>query len=60
MKKDKRAKLEAHDWRVGSAAEFLKLTQHDAAIVEVKARVKSIRSPGSGRQTKVTDPASHR
>jgi helix-turn-helix protein len=36
MKATKRARLEAHGWRVGSAAEFLELTPEEAAFVETK------------------------
>lgn len=36
MKSSKRARLEAHGWRVGSAAEFLELTSEEAAFVETK------------------------
>lgn len=36
MKRTKRARLEAHGWRVGSAAEFLELTPEEAAFVETK------------------------
>ena len=36
MKNTKRARLEAHGWRVGSAAEFLELTAEEAAFVETK------------------------
>ena len=36
MKSTKRARLEAHGWRVGSAAEFLELTPEEAAFVETK------------------------
>lgn len=36
MKATKRAHLEAHGWRVGSAAEFLDLTPEEAAFVETK------------------------
>jgi len=36
MKKRKRAQLEAHGWRVGSAAEFLALSPEEAALVETK------------------------
>lgn len=36
MKSSKRARLEAHGWRVGSAAEFLDLTSEEAAFVETK------------------------
>jgi hypothetical protein len=36
MKSTKRARLEAHGWRVGSAAEFLELTPEESAFVETK------------------------
>lgn len=36
MKNSKRARLEAHGWQVGSAAEFLELTSEEAAFVETK------------------------
>jgi ribosome-binding protein aMBF1 (putative translation factor) len=36
MKPSKRARLEAHGWRVGSAAKFLDLTPEKAAFVETK------------------------
>jgi hypothetical protein len=36
MKKTKQARLEAHGWRFGSAADFLKLTREEAAFVEMK------------------------
>jgi DNA-binding transcriptional regulator YiaG len=36
MKKTKRARLEAHGWRFGSAADFLGLTAEEAAFVETK------------------------
>lgn len=36
MKQSKREKLEAKGWKVGSAAEFLKLTPEDEAIIELK------------------------
>ncbi len=36
MKNSKRARLEAHGWRVGSVAEFLELTPEEAAFVETK------------------------
>jgi predicted XRE-type DNA-binding protein len=45
MKKSKRAHLEAHGWRFGSAANFLKLTSREAALVETKlALSRSLRS----------------
>lgn len=36
MKNSKRARLEAHGWRVGSAAEFVELAPEEAAFVETK------------------------
>src|SRR5487761_2499893 len=36
MKKTKRAMLEAHGWRLGTAAAFLDLTPEEAAFVETK------------------------
>lgn len=36
MKKPKRAALEAHGWRVGSAADFLGLSSAEAAFIETK------------------------
>ena len=33
---DKRARLEAHGWRFGDAADFLALTPEEAALVETK------------------------
>jgi len=39
MKQTKRARLEAHGWRVGSAQEFLGLSAAEAALVETKLRL---------------------
>jgi hypothetical protein len=36
MKQDKRKRLEAAGWRVGSAAEFLGLDEDEAAVIELK------------------------
>ena len=36
MKKVKRIRLEARGWRVGTAAEFLGLSDEEAALVETK------------------------
>lgn len=36
MNKTKRAKLEAHGWRLGTATDFLDLTPEEAAFVETK------------------------
>jgi ribosome-binding protein aMBF1 (putative translation factor) len=44
MKKAKRARLEAAGWRVGSAREFLRLSEEEAAFVELKlALAESVR-----------------
>ncbi len=37
MNQAKRRRLEAKGWKVGSAAEFLRLTPEEAAFVEVKS-----------------------
>ncbi|HEY2433528.1 MAG TPA: helix-turn-helix transcriptional regulator [Vicinamibacterales bacterium] len=36
MKIKKRTRLQAHGWRVGSAADFLELTPEEAAFVETR------------------------
>ncbi len=36
MKKNKRARLEAHGWRVGNAADFLELSAEESALVDTK------------------------
>jgi len=36
MKRQKKARLEAAGWKVGSASEFLGLTDAEAAVVELK------------------------
>jgi hypothetical protein len=36
MDEKKREWLEAHGWKVGTAAEFLELTEEEAALVEIK------------------------
>jgi DNA-binding XRE family transcriptional regulator len=36
IKKDKKRKLEAAGWRVGSAADFLDLTKEEASLIEMK------------------------
>jgi len=36
MNKGKRARLEAHGWRVGNAKDFLELSSEEAALVETK------------------------
>lgn len=45
MKKAKRARLEAAGWKVGSAREFLGLSDEEAAFVDLKlALARSLRS----------------
>jgi hypothetical protein len=36
MKKITRAKLEAHGWRVGTAADFLRLSREEATLVDLR------------------------
>ena len=44
MKKAKRSRLEAAGWRVGSAREFLGLSEEEAAFIELKlALAESVR-----------------
>lgn len=45
MKKEKRAQLEAAGWRVGSTADFLRLSPDEVAFIEMKlALARSIRT----------------
>ncbi len=39
MHEDKRRRLEAKGWKVGTAREFLRLTAEEAAYVELKVRL---------------------
>jgi predicted XRE-type DNA-binding protein len=39
MKADKRGRLEAKGWRVGTAEEFLRLTPEEAALVEIRLKL---------------------
>ena len=39
MKPEKKRRLEAKGWRVGSAADFLELTPDEAAMVEVRLKL---------------------
>lgn len=39
MDKEKRSRLEAHGWRVGSAEDFLGLTPEEAAYVELRLKL---------------------
>src|SRR3989304_1964628 len=41
MHRNKRARLEAHGWRFGDAADFLSLTPEEAAVVETKLALSS-------------------
>jgi hypothetical protein len=36
MDPNKRARLEAHGWKVGTVAEFLDLTPEETALIEMK------------------------
>ncbi len=39
MRKEKRRRLEARGWKVGTAQEFLRLSDEEAAYVELKLRL---------------------
>lgn len=39
MDKEKKARLEAHGWKVGSAEEFLGMTPEEAAYVELRLKL---------------------
>jgi predicted XRE-type DNA-binding protein len=39
MDKEKRARLEAHGWKVGSVEEFLGMTPEEAAYVELRLKL---------------------
>jgi len=39
MDKEKKARLEAHGWRVGSTEEFLGLTPEEAAYIELRLKL---------------------
>ena len=41
MNKSKRARLEAHGWRVGNATDFLELCVEESALVETKLALSS-------------------
>ena len=60
MKRSKRARLEAHGWRVGSAAEFLELTPEESAFVETKlALSQSLRDRRIAHGVSQADLAKH-
>jgi DNA-binding XRE family transcriptional regulator len=51
MKRQKKARLEAAGWKVGSAREFLGLTDAEAAVVEVKLELaKALREQRARRK----------
>jgi predicted XRE-type DNA-binding protein len=51
MKRQKKARLEAAGWKVGSAKEFLALTDAEAAIVELKLELaKALREQRARRK----------
>lgn len=39
MNKEKKARLEAHGWKVGSTEEFLGLTSEEAAYIELRLKL---------------------
>ncbi len=39
MRAEKRKKLEGRGWRVGSARDFLELTEEDEALIEIRLRL---------------------
>lgn len=39
MRADKRSRLEAKGWRVGTVEEFLGLTPEEAALVEIRLKL---------------------
>ena len=51
MKRQKRARLETAGWKVGSAREFLKLTDAEAAVIELKLELaKALREQRARRK----------
>ena len=48
MDKEKKARLEEHGWKVGSAEEFLGLTAEEAACVELRLKHPPRREQGDG------------
>ncbi len=58
MRKSKKAKLEAAGWRVGTAAEFLKLSKEEAAMIEIKLSLaESLRKRRQARKLSQTQLA---
>jgi predicted transcriptional regulator len=54
----KKAKLEAAGWRVGTAAEFLKLSKEEAAMIEIKLSLaESLRKRRQARKLSQTQLA---
>jgi len=52
MDEKKRERLETHGWKVGTVAEFLELTEEEAALVEIKlALSRSLRQRREKRMT---------
>jgi DNA-binding XRE family transcriptional regulator len=39
MRAEKRKKLESKGWKIGSASDFLELTQEDEALIEIRLRL---------------------
>lgn len=58
MRKSKKARLEARGWRVGSAQEFLGLSDQESAYVELRLRLaESLRARRQRRKLSQTDLA---
>ena len=50
MDREKRARLQAAGWKVGSAADFLDLSPEDALLVDIRARLASALSARRAKQ----------
>lgn len=50
MDREKRARLQAAGWKVGSAADFLELSPEDALLVDIRARLASALSARRAKQ----------
>lgn len=58
MQANKRAKLEASGWKIGSAADFLNLTSEESAYIEMKlALSRSLRERRLGKKLSQIDLA---
>ena len=50
MDREKRARLQAAGWKVGSAADFLDLSPEEALLVDIRARLASALSTRRAKQ----------